>query len=168
MRRNLGFGAVHVRVIQLRQLTTERSDMTFISKPFVMLFAVLFSGLVFGGDLAQFHQLDKAQLRAAERSMHEYLEPGTARLLREPKNDAERYVVQRQQRLAQEMAQPTPTVTSADGEQTTALFWPAARATQAQVDSSGRVSFQCVHASTMLGRQVTDFRHGNTDARAVR
>ncbi len=142
--------------------------MTFNMKLFAILLAMLVSGLVSAGDLAQFHQLDKAQLQAAERSMHEYLESGTARLLREPTNDAERYVVQRQQRLAQEMSQPTPTLTTADGEQTTALFWPAARATRAKVDSTGRVSFQCVHASTMLGHEIVDFRHGNTDARAVR
>ncbi len=141
--------------------------MTRNPKQFVMLFAVLFSGLAFAGDLAQFHQLDKSELRAAEAAMHEYLEPGTARLLREPRNQAERYVAKRQQRLARQMSRPTSTETTAQGEQTMALFWPLARATRAQVDASGRVSFECVHASALLGRQMPDFRLGNNFAGAV-
>jgi hypothetical protein len=119
-------------------------------------------------DIEAFNRLDPAELRAAEAAMHEYLEPGSARLLREPRNDAERYVVQRQQRLAAQLQQRPTTSILADGTEVTQIFWPLARATQVGVDHDGRITFHCVSVAERLTGPRPDFRMGNDEKRAIR
>jgi hypothetical protein len=119
-------------------------------------------------DLATFRSLDPQALAQAEAEIHDYLEPGTARLLREPRNEAERYVVQRQQRLAAELMQRPAPIDLAGGEQVQALFWPVAQATQITTGRDGRAEFRCVSAMAILGRELPDFRTGNATKGAVR
>lgn len=114
-----------------------------------------------GFDHAAFERLDPEQLRAAEARVHELLEPGTARLLREPVNDAEAYVVARQQRLAERINRPLQSQRSADGSLVTEAFWPNARATRVSVDNQGQIQMLCVGAAEMLGHRPPDFRYGN-------
>jgi hypothetical protein len=117
--------------------------------------------LASGFDRAAFERLDPEQLRAAEARVHELLEPGTARLLREPANDAEAYVVARQQRLAEKINRPPQSHHTADGSLVTEAFWPNARATRVSVDNQGQVQMLCVGAAEMLGHRPPDFRYGN-------
>ncbi|MEN1727299.1 MAG: hypothetical protein AAGJ52_02555 [Pseudomonadota bacterium] len=138
------------------------------SKPlFLLLFFLPLSASLAASDLTEFFALDRAELRAAESKINELLEPGTARLLREPLNDAERYVVRRQQRLAAELNQRSAPIDLASGEQVQPLFWPVARASQVITGADGRAQFRCVTASAVLGRELPDFRAGNGNRGAV-
>ena len=121
-------------------------------------------------DLATFRSLDHAELRTAEAQMDEFLEPGTARLLREPRNAAERYVVQRQQRLAAEFNQRRAPIELKDSEHVQPLFWPMARASQLIIGEDGQARITCQPASIILGREPPDFRASNhsTNRRAVK
>jgi len=121
-----------------------------------------------GFDREAFERLDPAELRAAEKRSHEFLEPGTARLLRAPQNPAEDYVARRQQRLAAAMQHQPMQRAQPDGSIATQAFWPTARATRATVDEQGRVVLSCVHASAMLGHTPPDFRLGNQPQEVVR
>lgn len=109
-------------------------------------------------DIETFRQIDSEQLREAEARMDEYIEPGTARLLRKPRNAAERYVVARQTRLAEKFARRPQWRQLSDGSEAMELFWPAARATSISVDEHGRIYIQCVSAIERLGRTMPDFR----------
>ncbi len=73
-------------------------------------------------DIESFEQIDPEKLRQAEDRMDEYLEPGTARLLRQPRNAAERYVVARQTRLAEQFAETPQWRRQADGTETLQSF----------------------------------------------
>ncbi len=117
--------------------------------------------------LATFKSLDHEELRAAEARISEYLEAGTARLLRAPENAAERYVVARQQRLAAELEQQSAAINLADGEQVQGLFWPLARASQLGIGPDGRARIECMSAQVLLGRELPDFRSGNGERRPV-
>lgn len=123
-------------------------------------------------DRAAFEKLDPAELRAAEDRMHEYLEPGSARLLREPRNAAEAYVVQRQQRLAraiQQSSQHRAAIPNAsDGSRVRPAFWPAARATQVSKGPDGQLEFHCVPVVERLGRQLPDFRQPANERKVAR
>lgn len=110
-------------------------------------------------DIEAFGQLNPDELRQAEDRMDEYLEPGTARLLRQPRNAAERYVVARQTRLAEQIAASAQSRQLHDGTEVVESFWPAARATRVHVDEHGRVQLKCVSAIERLGRTLPDFRH---------
>lgn len=129
--------------------------------------ALLLIGLVWAPraltfDPEAFNRLDPDELRSAEARMHELIEPGTARQLREARNPAEQYVIARQQRLATAMQRRHGQHRHDDGTHTEQAFWPAARATRAQVDSRGQLVLQCVDASTLLGTTSRpDFRLGN-------
>jgi len=138
----------------------------FPAKTFLFSLAMLWVSAPAASDLAAFRALDSEALRQAEAEMHEYLEPGTARLLRAPRNDAERYVAQRQQRLAADLNQRSVPIDLTGGEQVQALFWPVARATQITTGSDGTARFRCVSASAVLGRKLPDFRAGNGPKRA--
>ncbi|AKS41103.1 hypothetical protein [Wenzhouxiangella marina] len=129
---------------------------------------VFLHSAAFAFDLAAYRALDPAELRAAEARIHELLEPGTARQLREPRNAAERYLVARQQRLAAQLAERPEPIALSNGEQVQALFWPLARASRLRVDASGQARIECVPASAELGRELPDFRHGNPPRRPVR
>jgi hypothetical protein len=137
-----------------------------------LVFALLACSPAAAFDREAFEKLDPAELRAAEDRMHEYLEPGSARLLREPRNAAEAYVVERQQRLAraieQSMKNPSAARTAADGSWVSPGFWPAARATQLRVDADGRVRYHCVSVVERLGRQVPDFRRPTSERKVAR
>ena len=113
-------------------------------------------------DIEAFRQIDPEQLRQAEARMDEYIEPGTARLLRQPRNAAERYVVARQTRLAEKFAERPQWRQLPDGTETVELFWPAARATRIEVDEQGQIHLQCVSAIERLGGTVPDFRRPET------
>ncbi len=119
-------------------------------------------------DLETFSSLDPEELRAAEARMSEFLEPGTARLLREPRNASERYLVQRQQRHARQFNRRAAPMRMAGGEEIQALFWPAARASRVSIGSDGRAHIQCQPAQVLLGRVPPDFRAGNPSVRPVR
>jgi hypothetical protein len=110
-------------------------------------------------DIEHFRQLDPNELRQAEDRMDEYLEPGTARLLRQPRNAAERYVVARQTRLAEQITASPQSRQLHDGTEVVKSFWPAARATRVHVDEHGRVQLECIPAIERLGRTLPDFRH---------
>ena len=134
----------------------------------LLLFSLGCTGLAWSSDLDEYRRLDPVELRAAEARMSDYLEPGTARLLRAPENAAERYVVRRQQRLAADLqARPAPQ-RLASGEQVQALFWPLARASRARLGEDGRYRVECVSAAALLGRALPDFRQGNPDRRPER
>jgi hypothetical protein len=136
----------------------------------VLMIALAMAGtaLASGFDREAFERLDPTELRAAEARIHELLEPGTARLLREPANPAEAYVVQRQQRLARLMNERQPRQVHADNSATVQAFWPTARATRAMVNSHGAVELRCVDAAVMLGHQTPDFRLGNAPREVTR
>lgn len=119
-------------------------------------------------DLATFRSLDPNELRAAEARMSEFIEPGTGRALREPRNASERYLVQRQQRHAEEFNRRAATATRADGEQIEPLFWPAARASRVTIGPDGRARIQCQPAQVVLGRALPDFRAVQPTARPAR
>jgi hypothetical protein len=119
-------------------------------------------------DLETFRSLDPIELRAAEAAMDEYIEAGTMRALRAPRNAAERYVLQRQQRLAAEFNRRSATATLRQGAQAQALFWPAARASRVSIGPQGQVAIQCQPARSMLGQTPPDFRQGNPPVRALR
>lgn len=121
-----------------------------------------------GFDHEAFERLDPVELRAAEKRAHEFLEPGTARLLRAPQNAAEDYVARRQQRLAAAMQRQPVQHILPDGSIATQAFWPTARATRARVDDQGRIVMSCVHASAILGHTPPDFRLGNQVQEVVR
>lgn len=124
--------------------------------------------LASGFDRATFERLDPEQLRAAEAGIHDLLEPGTARLLREPANEAEAYVVQRQQRLAERIRRTPQTQRAADGSLVTSSFWPTARATRGSFDSQGRIELRCVEAAEMIGHRAPDFRRGNAPQESLK
>ena len=109
-------------------------------------------------DIETFRQIDPEQLRLAEERMDEYIEPGTTRLLRQPENAAERYVVARQTRLAEKFAVRPQWRQLPDGTEVMDVFWPAARATSISVDEHGQVYFQCLPAIERLGGEIADFR----------
>lgn len=119
-------------------------------------------------DLETFQSLDPNELRAAEARMSEFLEPGTARLLREPRNASERYLVERQQRHARQFNRRALPTRLDGGEQVQALFWPAARASRVTVGPDGRAQIQCQPAQVLLGQVLPDFRSGNPDVRPAR
>ena len=138
----------------------------------VVVLALLACTPALAFDREAFEKLDPAELRAAEDRMHEYLEPGSARLKREPRNAAEAYVVARQQRLARSIEQASRQATGhrmeSDGSNGVSLFWPAARATQLRVDADGRVSVHCVSVVERLGRQLPDFRQPPSERKVAR
>lgn len=121
-----------------------------------------------GFDREAFERLDPAELRAAEMRVDEFLEPGTARLLREPRNAAEEYVVQRRQRLAAAMERPPVQRTLPDGSIVAEAFWPTAHATRATVDEHGQIIMSCGRARAILGHTPPDFRHGNDPQEVLR
>jgi hypothetical protein len=138
-------------------------------KPLLLTICLLLasaSGRAF--DLETFRSLDPAELRSAEARMDEFLEPGTARLLREPRNASERYLVERQQRLAEAFNRRGATKARAEGETVQGLFWPAARASRLAFDADGRAIIQCQPAQTLLGSTPPDFRAGNASVRPSR
>jgi len=132
----------------------------------LLLLAVCASSWAF--DLETFRSLDPDELRAAEARMSEFLEPGTARLLREPRNASERYLVQRQQRHARQFNRRAAPTRTAGGEEIQALFWPAARASRVSVGPDGRAQIQCQPAQVLMGRTLPDFRAGNATVRPAR
>ncbi|MGY6586744.1 MAG: hypothetical protein ACXIUB_00500 [Wenzhouxiangella sp.] len=124
--------------------------------------------LASGFDRATFESLDREKLRAVEDRIHELLEPGTARALREPRSPEEAYVIARQQRLAAAMQAPAETIKLADGGVAQGHLWQNARATRVSVGPDGRLRTECVSASEMLGHQPPDFRLGNRPSEVVR
>jgi hypothetical protein len=140
---------------------------TKLSNRVAVATALLLIGLVWvpgalAFDREAFSRLDPDELRSAEARMHELIEPGTARQLREARNPAEQYVIARQQRLAEIMQRRHGQHRHSDGSRTEQAFWPAARATRARVDSDGQLTLQCVEATTLLGiTSRPDFRLGN-------
>jgi hypothetical protein len=133
-----------------------------LSLAIVLLIGLVWAPGALAFDREAFNRLDPDELRSAEARMHELVEPGTARQLREARNPAEHYVIARQQRLAAAMQRRHGRHRHADGTHTEQAFWPAARATRAQVDSRGQLVLQCVDATTLLGSTGRpDFRLGN-------
>jgi len=131
-----------------------------------LLLAICASSSAF--DLETFRSLDPSQLREAEARMSEFLEPGTARLLREPRNASERYLFQRQQRQAAAFNRRAVPVSQGNGEKAQAMFWPAARASRVRIGPDGRAHIQCQPAQVLIGRTPPDFRSGNPAPRPVR
>lgn len=119
-------------------------------------------------DLETFRSLDPDELRAAEASMDEYIEAGTARLLRAPRGAAERYVAQRQQRLARQFNRRAAAATSSQGARVQPIFWPAARASRASLGADGEIVIRCQPARSMLDRSPSDSRARRLPARPVR
>ncbi len=134
----------------------------------VLALALALPGLATAFDIEAFERLDRAELRAAEANMDDYLEPGTAELLREPENAAERYVAEREQRLAEQVRQPVRFQAGRDGRMDAAAFWPLAQTTEAFVDEQGQVQIRCQPLRNRLGGGQPDFRDGNQPGRPVR
>lgn len=132
------------------------------------MFALLSCSSAAAFDRQAFEKLDPVELRAAEDRMHEYLEPGSARLLREPRNAAEAYVVERQQRLARNIRNATPKADGSDAGDETSLFWAAGRATQVSIGADGQPRFHCVSIAERLGRTLPDFRRPAGERRLAR
>jgi len=137
-----------------------------------LIFVLLACSPAAAFDREAFAKLDPAELRAAEDRMHEYLEPGSARLLREPRNAAESYVVERQQQLADNLAQARRRATVAaeamDGTRVAPYFWLAGRATQVTRGPDGQPRFHCVSVAERLGRTVPDFRRPAAERKVAR
>lgn len=121
-----------------------------------------------GFDQAAFERLDHDELRAAEARISELVESGTGQALREPANEAEAYVIARQQRLASAMTRRQEAVSLSGGVQAQPLFWPTARATRITVGPGGQLTAECVPATSLLGRTPPDFRDGNQPQEMVR
>ncbi len=111
-----------------------------------------------------FQQLDPGELRAAEQALPQLVDRRTGQALREPANDAEAYVIARQQRLVKRLSTP-PQTQAADEGGVTRHFWPAARATRVSVGADGQPSLQCVAAASLLKPELPDFRLSNRDQR---
>jgi len=139
-----------------------------LTRPFLTTLFLLASGTLWAFDLETFRSLDHDELRAAEARMSEFLEPGTARVVREPRNASERYLVERQQRRAAEFNRRAAATTRSDTGQVQRMFWPAARASLVVIGSDGQARIQCQPAHVLLGRTLPDFRAGNPTARLVR
>lgn len=133
-----------------------------------MLLGLGGTAMASGFDQAAFERLDRGELRAAEARLSELVEPGTARALRAPANEAEAYVIARQQRLAAAMERRHEAVTLASGVKAQQVFWPIARATRITVGSDGQLKAECVSASSLLGHTQPDFRDGNQALEVVR
>jgi len=133
-----------------------------------LLLALLAGTPALAFDREAFERLDPTELRAAEDRMHEYLEPGSARLRREPRNAAEAYVVERQQRLAHNIRNATPKADGSGAGAETSLFWAAGRATQVSIGADGQPRFHCVTIAERLGRPLPDFRRPAGERKVAR
>ncbi len=117
--------------------------------------------------IASFQQLNPAELRSAEQNMSSLVDRRTGQALREPVNDAEAYVIARQQRLVKRLAS-RPQVESVDDGGVARHFWPAARATRITIGPDGQPQAQCISAPAMLEPALPDFRLSNHSSRPDR
>jgi len=131
--------------------------------PLLVLFCLagLLSGNAGAFDVEAFRRLDRLELKAAEASLDDYVDRRSGQVLRPPRNAAEAYVARRQQRLAARLSSIETMRDEPLGGQTLAVFGKSAQATRLVIDEHGRARIQCVPAAVLLGRPISDFRHGN-------
>lgn len=125
----------------------------------------LCAGAAPAGEIERFLALDQDALRAAERRLPELYDRSTGRVLAEPGNEAERYVIDRERRWLARKQRETRVRVRQDGvailEHDPALM----STTWLVVDASGHPGLQCGSASPHSPRR--DLRRRSAEPQAV-